>query len=108
MHHHPTMKIGTYHQPLSTWKCCMTPHRAIQAIAPRSHQMSIPLEKKIAMTMMDPRSSAMASVSRNARTACGSPDPTMASTARAKAMSVAIGMAQPAGCPSVDSTLNNV
>ena len=108
MHHHPTMKIGTYHQPLSTWKCCITPQRPMQAIAPASHQMSRPVEKKTAITMIEPRSSAMAKVSRKARTACGKPAPTMASTVKAKAMSVAIGMAQPAGCPSLANTLNSV
>ena len=46
------------------------------------------------------RSSTTASVSRNARSAVGRFDPTTASTARAKAMSVAAGIAQPSRAPS--------
>jgi NhaA family Na+:H+ antiporter len=38
----------------------------------------------------------------------GHPAGWAASTAKAKAMSVAIGMAQPAGCPSLANTLNSV
>ena len=47
------------------------------------------------MTVMAPRSSTTARVSRNARSAGGRCEPTTASTASANAMSVAIGIAQP-------------
>ena len=52
-----------------------------------------------AITRMAPRSSTMASVSRKARSGVGSADATTASTARANAMSVAIGTAQPLAAP---------
>ena len=52
------------------------------------------------MTVMAPRSSTTASVSRKARSATGRRRPTTASTASAKAMSVAMGMPQPVSEPS--------
>lgn len=51
--------------------------------------------KKTAMIRMANRSSTTASVSRKARSALGSDVPMTASTASAKAMSVAVGTAQP-------------
>src|SRR5512144_2147970 len=48
------------------------------------------------MTVIAPRSSATARVSRNARSGVGSADPITARSASANAMSVAIGTAQPA------------
>ena len=55
--------------------------------------------KTVAMTKMAPRSSTMARVSRKARRLVGNWEPTTARIASAKAMSVAIGMAQPRNCP---------
>ena len=49
----------------------------------------------MAMIVMAMRSSTTARVSRNERIAAGSDDPMTASTARAKAMSVAVGIAHP-------------
>ncbi|CAM5726395.1 hypothetical protein SGLAM104S_02851 [Streptomyces glaucescens] len=51
--------------------------------------------KKSAMIRMASRSSTTARVSRKARRALGSEVPMTASTASAKAMSVAVGTAQP-------------
>lgn len=55
--------------------------------------------KKTAMIRIAKRSSTTASVSRNARSADGSEVPMTARTASAKAMSVAVGTAQPAVDP---------
>jgi hypothetical protein len=52
------------------------------------------------MTRIAPRSSTIAKVSRKARRLPGSDGATTARIASAKAMSVAIGMAQPRGSPS--------
>ncbi|MNP83077.1 hypothetical protein D3C76_1819090 [compost metagenome] len=48
------------------------------------------------MTMIAPRSSMIARVIRNSFSETGTRLPSSASTPRAKAMSVAVGMAQPA------------
>ena len=51
------------------------------------------------MTVIAPRSSTTARVSRKTRTSTGSLRPATASTASANAMSVAIGIPQPVGSP---------
>ena len=82
---------------------CSSQNTASSAIAVTSGTTLMLLVYATAITMMAPMSSATASVSRNARSAAGRNRPVTASTARAKAMSVAHGMAQPraAGCPAL-------
>ncbi|CAM5503700.1 hypothetical protein SNARM312S_04695 [Streptomyces narbonensis] len=65
------------------------------AIAPPSAAKFRSLVKKIAMIRIAKRSSTTARVSRKARSADGREVPMTARTASAKAMSVAVGTAQP-------------
>ncbi len=73
---------------------------AIRATAASSWNRWNPCEKNTAITRIAPKSSTTASVSRNARSALGSDEPTIARTASANAISVAVGTAQPCGLPS--------
>lgn len=67
--------------------------------APPSAAKSMESVKKTAMIRIANRSSTTARVSRKARSADGSDVPMTASTASAKAMSVAVGTAQPSSEP---------
>lgn len=68
--------------------------------APPSAAKSMELVKKTAMIRIAKRSSTTARVRRKARRALGRDVPMTARTARAKAMSVAVGTAQPWSEPS--------
>ncbi|SKF61902.1 Uncharacterised protein [Mycobacteroides abscessus subsp. abscessus] len=106
MHHQAATAIGSSHQPLRTTRKRCSNHQAASSTATATSQNRLmPSEKKTAITRMAPRSSTMARVSKKARTPSGSPRPTTASTASAKAMSVAMGIAHPAGSPAADSPL---
>ena len=75
------------------------PKAAMPARPPSSQSRLNPWAKTVAMMMIPPKSSATASVSRNARNDVGRRRPNAEMTATANAMSVAVGTAQPPGSP---------
>ncbi len=72
------------------------PNATTATAAPASAAMFTPSVKSTAMKMMPTMSSRIARARRNTRSAAGSPLPKTASTPRAKAMSVAVGIGHPA------------
>lgn len=90
-----TRASGTYtYQPRTPLRSS-SQKRTRPATAPPSAAKFRSLVKKIAMIRIAKRSSTTARVSRKARSADGSEVPMTARTASAKAMSVAVGTAQP-------------
>ena len=94
-----TSASGTYtYQPRTPLRSS-SQKTARPATAPPSAAKSRSSVKKTAMIRIAKRSSTTARVSRKARSADGSEVPMTARTASAKAMSVAVGTAQPAREP---------
>src|SRR5699024_9349917 len=105
MNHQQATNNGTCRYHLSRRRCCSTNHTTPQASAsPNDSQLTV-LVNTIAITMIAPRSSTIARVSRKARRLGGRRGATTASTATAKAMSVAIGTAHPTRLPSGEARL---
>lgn len=90
-----TRASGTYTYQPRTRLRSRNQKRTSPTRAPPSARKSMSLVKNTAMIRMANRSSTTARVSRNARRADGSEVPMTARTASAKAMSVAVGTAQP-------------
>src|SRR5699024_6512814 len=78
---------------------------AAQAATPSSPNSCSPWLYATARSTIESRSSTTARVSTKARNAVGTHLATSDSTATAKAISVAVGMAQPSGAPSLAETL---
>ena len=96
---HTAKASGSSNHHDRTRRCTRTAKIPSGAMATRSGTTCSSAVKKMAMIVIARRSSTTASVSRNVRSADGRLRPITASTARAKAMSVATGIAQPCVAP---------